>query len=73
MDPVGINHFMDLQSAGRPADVIDRATQAKDDAARNAATAGPDQKARLIAERDGPCRRWSRMGARAPADALTGN
>jgi hypothetical protein len=73
IDPAGINRFMDLQSAGRTADVFDRATQAKDVAARNAATAGPDEKARLIAERDGPCRRWSHMGARAPAGALTGN
>jgi len=73
VDLTGINRFMDLQSAGRTGDVLDRATRAKDVAARNAATAGPDEKARLVAERDGPCRRWAHMGARAPAGALTGN
>ncbi len=66
MDPTGINRFMDLQGAGRTGDIIDRATHAKDVAARNAATASSDEKARLMAERDEPCRRWAHMGVRAP-------
>jgi hypothetical protein len=73
VDPTGINRFMELQSAGRTPNVLDRATTERNVAERNAATAGADEKTRLIAERDGPCHRWSDMGANAPAGALTGN
>ena len=73
VDPMGINRFMDLQSAGRTPNVADQAASNRAVAARDAQAAGPDEKALLIAERDGPCRRWARMGARAPAGALTGN
>lgn len=71
-DPTGINRFMDLESAGRPALVIDQARDARDHASHQAATADPYEKGRLIAERDGPCRNWSHMGRRAPGGALTG-
>ncbi|MGH7025034.1 MAG: hypothetical protein ACREEB_15795 [Caulobacteraceae bacterium] len=72
VDPTGINRFMDLESAGRSGNVLDRGRDAKNLAAHDAAVAGPDEKARLLAERDGPCRRWAHMGARAPGGALTG-
>ncbi|HEY7853159.1 MAG TPA: hypothetical protein VIB82_09305, partial [Caulobacteraceae bacterium] len=48
VDPTGINRFMDLQSAGRPATIIDQARTARDNAAHQAATAGPDEKAKLL-------------------------
>jgi hypothetical protein len=73
VDPAGINRFMNLQSAGRTPNVVDQATSSRTVATRAAQAAGPDEKALLIAERDGPCRRWSVMGARAPTGALTGN
>lgn len=73
VDPTGINRFMDLESAGRPDLVLDEATDARNRAGRDASTAGPDEKARLVAERDGPCRGWKRMGANAPGGALTGH
>jgi hypothetical protein len=44
------------QERGRTEMAYDRATQAHDDAARQARVAGPYQKAQLAAERDGPCR-----------------
>ena len=72
-DPTGINRFMDLESAGRPATVIDQARDARDQASHQAATGDPYEKARLVAERDGPCRDWSHMGRRAPSGALTGD
>lgn len=73
VDPTGINRFMDLQSAGRAATIIDQARTARDNAAHQAATAGPDEKAKLLTERDDQCRDWAHMGRHAPADALTGS
>jgi len=72
MDPTGINRFMDLETAGRIATVIDQAREARQKAEREAATGNDDQKARLESERNGPCRRWMHIGARAPGDSLTG-
>jgi hypothetical protein len=73
VDPTGINRFMDLESSGRSAIVLDEAKDARDRAGRDVATAGPSEKARLVAERDGPCHRWRSMGAHAPGGALTGS
>jgi len=72
VDPTGINRFMDLEGAGRQGTIIDQARDNRDKAAHDAAVAGPDEKAHLLAERDGPCRRWRRMGNHAPGAALTG-
>jgi hypothetical protein len=72
VDPTGINRFMDLQKAGRTSNVLDRADARRTDALRSAATANPDQKASLIAERDGVCAHWADIGANAPHSSLTG-
>lgn len=72
IDPTGINRFMDLESAGRTPLVFDRASDARNTAKREAATAGADQRATLVSERDGPCQEWAHMGATATRGQLTG-
>jgi hypothetical protein len=73
IDPMAINRFMDIESAGRPASVLDQAATARDNARREAATGGAEKRADLIAQRDAPrCRRYVEMGAHAPAGRLSG-
>jgi len=72
IDPTAINRFMDLESAGRPALILDRAETARQNARREAATASPDKRANLIAQRDAiSCRRYVEMGAHAPSGRLS--
>ena len=72
LDPTAINRFMDLESAGRPALILDRAENARQNARREAATASPDKRAYLIAQRDAiSCRRYVEMGAHARASRLS--
>ena len=73
IDPTGINRFVDLESAGRTPLVSDQAADARNRAKREAATAGPEEKAKLVSERDGPCQEWASMGATAAAGQLTGS
>jgi len=72
IDPTAINRFMDLESAGRPALILDRAETARQNSRREAATASPDKRANLIAQRDAiSCRRYVEMGAHAPSGRLS--
>ena len=50
----GINRFMDQQQSGRGQMAMDEASDAKRRAQREAATSDQAERARLIAERDGP-------------------
>jgi hypothetical protein len=60
-----IGRFMAAQGAGRTASVTDQANDARDRARRDAATAGPDGRDHLMAERVAyPCRMYGRIGAR---------
>ncbi len=55
-DGTAIKAVLKAQRQGRVDYIYDRADQTRDDAARQARHAGPDQKASLIAERDTVCR-----------------
>jgi hypothetical protein len=60
-----IGRFMAVQGAGRPDGVSVRADDARDRARRDAATAGPEGRDHLMAERVSyPCRMYGRIGAR---------
>jgi hypothetical protein len=73
MDITAINRFMDIESAGRPALILDQAATARQNARREAATASPEKRADLIAQRDAPsCRRYVAMGAHSSAARLNG-
>lgn len=72
-NPTGINRFMDIESGGRTSLALDQANDARERAKREAATADPDRRAQLVAERDGPCRFYAGMGFRAPAERLEGH
>ena len=58
-DASAIDRFMTSQERGRQSQVIDRADEARADAAREASHAGPHEKADLISERDGVCQAWT--------------
>jgi hypothetical protein len=54
-DPKAFDKVVDDQIAGRESFIADRASETRQDAARQARHAGADVKARLSAERDGVC------------------
>ena len=58
-DASAIDAFMASQERGRSPQVVDRADEARTDAARDASHAGPHGKAELISERDGVCQAWT--------------
>ena len=55
IDTTSIDAFIKDQSRGRVSYIVDRGESARADAEREARKAGPDAKAKLIAERDGAC------------------
>jgi hypothetical protein len=73
MDPTAINRFMDIESGGRTQIALDQADTARQKAKRDAATAGPEKRADLIAQRESAsCRQYVSMGAHASAGRLSG-
>ncbi|MEO9213617.1 MAG: hypothetical protein ABI242_10790 [Caulobacteraceae bacterium] len=67
-DVSGIKAMLDAQGAGRMPDVTERADEARRTAVRQAGHAGPEQKASLVAERDGACRAFAGGSATAAID-----
>ena len=57
IDPAPFAAMLKTQSTGRIPQALDRADEARDDAARQASHAGPTARSALIAERDGACHR----------------
>jgi hypothetical protein len=55
-DAPALKAFVDAQAGAREPMALDMADQARNDAARQAARAGAETRARLIAERDGTCK-----------------
>ena len=66
VDMHAVDAIMKTEGATRAPDVADRADTARAQAARAASHAGPDTRATLIAERDGPCHS---LLARSPMSA----
>jgi hypothetical protein len=66
VDMHAVDAIMRTEGASRAPDVADRADSARAQADRAARHAGPDTKATLIAERDGPCHS---LLARSPMSA----
>jgi hypothetical protein len=68
-DAAALSRFLDIESQGRVPVAYDEASQARDDARRQANRSNADSNARLIAERDGVCRQFVSAAATTAAAA----